>query len=57
MYLSFCIFLPVLVSSLPRNNSISVLRIEDPELRSNEMKKLGGIPMLVAEIYFHLICC
>lgn len=56
-YLSFFISLPMLVSSIPCKNPISVLKIEDPGDRSDEMKELGGIFMLVAKISFYLICC
>lgn len=57
LYPSFSIFLPMLVSSIPCKNPISVLEIENPGDRSDEMKELGGTLMLVAKISFYLICC
>lgn len=57
LYPSVCIFLPKLVSSVPCENSISVLKIEDPEVRSNEMKELGGPFTLVVKMSFCLIYC
>lgn len=57
LYPSFCIFLPMLVFSIQSKNSIGILRIEDTEFRSDEMKELSGTFMLVAKIPFFLICC
>lgn len=54
---SVCMFLPMLVSSVPRENSISVLKIEDPEVRSNEMKELGGLFTLIVKMSFCLVYC
>lgn len=47
-------------NALPKNKikkSISVLRIEDPEARSNEMKELAGPFTLVVKMSFYLIRC
>lgn len=57
VYPRVCIFLPKVVSSVPCENSLSVLKIEDPEVRSNEMKELGGPFTLVVKISFCLIYC
>lgn len=57
LYPSFCLFLPMLVSPIPSQNPITILRIDDSEVKSDEMKECGGTFMLVAEISFYLICC